>query len=120
MLDISRQLYTEVIDDISCKSWYLLFNTWYIQYIYIALTKQIADKYDLSVKSAFSASRGFYLQLFTGSASSADKDAAVSSHKNIVDVSDLPPEFVKVTKHRSTFSFTTVDLIKLNSMFNQF
>ena len=28
---------------------------------------------------------------------------------------DLPVEFLKVTKNRSTFSFTTLDLIKLNS-----
>lgn len=84
--------------------------------LYPELTKQVSDKYDLPVKSTFSASRGFYLQLYCGS-QATDKDSGRSSHGSVhVAMEDLPREFIKVTKQRNTFSFTTVDLIKLNSM----
>ena len=87
-------------------------------YNFAALTNQIGQKYDLPVKSAFSASRGFYFQLSISSTSSADNVEGGSHHKKDMDMEDLPREFVKVTKQRNTFSFTTVDLIKLNSMFS--
>lgn len=89
----------------------------------IALTKQLTDKYNLPVKSAFGASRGFYLQLYCGGSvvsSSADSETpapAGPQPSRTLNAEDLPREFLKVTKNRSTFSFTTLDLIKLNSMY---
>jgi len=88
------------------------------------LTKQVAAKYNLPVKSAFSAGRGFHLQLYSGHSSSGgtDKGAGLGERERAGDASckgvsmdDLPREFIKVTKQRSTLSFTTVDFIKLNS-----
>ena len=64
------------------------------------------------MRSAFNASRGFYLQLY---ASSSDNEAPGPPVKTISKMEQLPKEFLKVTKHRGTFSFTTLDLIKLNS-----
>lgn len=84
----------------------------YIYSFFLALTKQISDKYDLSVRSAFNASRGFYLQLYT---SSSDNETPGPPANTISKIEQLPKEFLKVTKHRGTFSFTTLDLIKLNS-----
>ncbi len=70
------------------------------------------------MKSAFTAGRGFFLHLYTGPGhvSASDSEAPSSSRVHTdVKLEDLPREFLKVTKHRNTFSFTTVDLIKLNS-----
>ncbi len=64
------------------------------------------------MKSAFGASRGFYFQLYFGS-SSADKETVRA--KKDIRMEDLPREFIKITKQRNTYSFTTADLIKLNS-----
>lgn len=88
--------------------------------IIVALTKQLTDKYDLPVKSAFGASRGFYLQLYCGgSVVSVDSETPAPTGpqaSRTLNAEDLPREFLKVTKNRNTFSFTTLDLIKLNSM----
>lgn len=88
----------------------------------IALTKQLTDKHNLPVKSAFGASRGFYLQLYCGGNISMPTDsetpapAGAQAPGRVIDsAQDLPSEFLKVTKSRNTFSFTTLDLIKLNS-----
>jgi hypothetical protein len=135
MLDISRQLYTEVIDDISGIPNHIMTENnhqfkrtpFLLCAFIIALTKQLTDKYDLPVKSAFGASRGFYLQLYCGGSAAVSAAVAgaseietpapvVSQASRTMSAEDLPREFLKVTKNRSTFSFTTLDLIKLNSM----
>ena len=120
MLDISRQLYTEVIDDISGNSMlcFIFFNR---SFACVALTKQLTDKHNLPVKSAFGASRGFYLQLYCGGnipmpeSETPAPTGAQAAGRVIDSAQDLPSEFLKVTKSRNTFSFTTLDLIKLNS-----
>lgn len=81
----------------------------------------MTDRYNLPVKSAFGASRGFYLQLYCGGSvvSSADSETPAPlggpQTTRALNAEDLPVEFLKVTKNRNTFSFTTLDLIKLNS-----
>ena len=88
-----------------------------------ALTKQVVEKYSLPVKSAFSAGRGFHLQLYTAHSNSCsgltDKGGGGGEDGggqfSSPCIADLPGEFIKVTKQRSTLSFTTVDFIKLNS-----
>ncbi len=89
----------------------------------------MAEKYSLPVKSAFSAGRGFHLQLYTGHSSTlGDRGVAPAdgegsnvpcSKGTPTRLEDLPREFIKVTKQRSTLSFTTVDFIKLNSEYTQ-
>ena len=75
--------------------------------LFLALTKQLTEKYGLPVKSAFSASRGFYLQLYiSGNTVTSDSETPTGQHPSSkLNVEDLPREFLKVTKHRHTFSF---------------
>ncbi|XP_063795122.1 mutS protein homolog 4 isoform X3 [Pseudophryne corroboree] len=77
-LDIARRTYAEIIDDIA------------------GMISQLADKYNLPLKTSFSTSRGFFIQA------------------NIESSAPLPAEFVKVTRVKNTYSFTTVDLMKMN------
>uniref|UniRef100_H2YI01 DNA mismatch repair proteins mutS family domain-containing protein n=1 Tax=Ciona savignyi TaxID=51511 RepID=H2YI01_CIOSA len=79
VLDLSRVTYTELIEDIN------------------QLISQQAEKHGLPLKSAYTVSRGFHIQVATKS------------------VQDLPEEFIKVSKTKSTYSFTTEDLIRLNN-----
>ena len=81
------------------------------------ITDQLADKYNLPLKSGFNNTRGFYLQLFTGNTAvrkgkgrGQRKDSAVG-----MTADQLPAEFIKVARLKNTLSFTTMDLIKLNS-----
>ncbi|CAI9729270.1 homolog 4-like [Octopus vulgaris] len=66
------------------------------------LVRQLSEKYKLPLKTSYNSTRGFFMQLYSG-----NKD------KYMVD--SLPSIFIKVSKHKNTLSFTTVDLIKLNA-----
>ncbi|XP_052072312.1 mutS protein homolog 4-like [Mytilus californianus] len=66
------------------------------------LVKQLAEEYCLPLKTSYNTTRGFYIQLY-----SKDKD------------DNLPGIFMKVTKQRTTLSFTCADLIKLNDRIKQ-
>ncbi|XP_072198687.1 mutS protein homolog 4 [Excalfactoria chinensis] len=81
-LDIARRTYTEIVDDIA------------------GMIAQLAEKYNLPLKTSFSSVRGFFIQM----------NADCSTLPN----SQLPSEFTKVTKTKNTYSFTTADLIKMN------
>ena len=59
---------------------------------------QLGKQYNLPTKAAFSAVRGFYVQLYCGDKSS-------------VTPKDLPPVFIKVTQFKNTLNFTTPDLV---------
>ncbi|KAJ8290497.1 hypothetical protein GJAV_G00013640 [Gymnothorax javanicus] len=81
-LDIARRAYTEIVDDIA------------------GMVDQIKEKYSLPLRTSFSNTRGFFIQL---------KLEGVS-----LPGGQLPAEFIKVTKHMNNYSFTVADLIKMN------
>nr|AAQ20790.1 MutS homolog 4 variant gamma [Mus musculus] len=61
---------------------------------------QLAEKYSLPLRTSFSSSRGFFIQMTTDC-------AALSSDQ-------LPSEFIKISKVKNSYSFTSADLIKMN------
>ncbi|NXN91341.1 MSH4 protein, partial [Rhinopomastus cyanomelas] len=81
-LDIARRTYTEIVDDIA------------------GMITQLAEKYNLPMKTSFSSARGFFIQM------SADCSTLPNGQ--------LPSEFTKITKMKNTYSFTSPDLIKMN------
>ncbi|OWA54865.1 MutS protein-like protein 4 [Hypsibius exemplaris] len=66
-----------------------------------ALVIKLQERHGLPIQTGYDASRGFHMQLFAGG-------------KKPIAVSDLPKEFIHVTKSRNTIYFTTKDLINLN------
>nr|XP_012643408.1 LOW QUALITY PROTEIN: mutS protein homolog 4 [Microcebus murinus] len=81
-LDIARRTYTEIVDDIA------------------GMISQLGEKYNLPLRTSFSSSRGFFIQMTT------DCTALPSDH--------LPSEFIKISKVKNSYSFTSTDLIKMN------
>uniref|UniRef100_A0A8C3K8X1 MutS homolog 4 n=1 Tax=Calidris pygmaea TaxID=425635 RepID=A0A8C3K8X1_9CHAR len=81
-LDIARRTYTEIVDDIA------------------GMITQLAEKYNLPMKTSFSSARGFFIQM------NVDCSALPNGQ--------LPSEFTKITKMKNTYSFTSADLIKMN------
>ncbi|KAJ0009058.1 hypothetical protein NQD34_016473, partial [Periophthalmus magnuspinnatus] len=65
-----------------------------------ALVNQMAEKYGLPMRTSFSTARGFFIQM--------KLDGMVFQNGK------LPSEFIKVTKQKNNYSFTTVDLMKMN------
>ena len=65
---------------------------------HVALVKQLGEKHDLPVKSAYNSTRGFHAQM----------------HVNNQDfqVEDLPSQFIKVVKTKNVLAFTTADLVR--------
>ncbi|XP_075688973.1 mutS protein homolog 4 isoform X3 [Rhinoderma darwinii] len=62
------------------------------------MISQLSDKYSLPLRTSFSTARGFFIQ--------------INMEGNVQQT--LPAEFVKVTRVKNTYSFTSVDLIKMN------
>ncbi|XP_035747634.1 mutS protein homolog 4 [Egretta garzetta] len=81
-LDIARRTYTEIVDDIA------------------GMITQLAEKYNLPMKTSFSSARGFFIQM----------NVDCSTLPN----GQLPSEFTKITRMKNTYSFTSADLIKMN------
>uniref|UniRef100_A0A8C6WBT6 DNA mismatch repair protein n=1 Tax=Nannospalax galili TaxID=1026970 RepID=A0A8C6WBT6_NANGA len=81
-LDIARRTYTEIVDDIA------------------GMISQLAEKYNLPLRTSFSSARGFFMQMTT--------DCTVLSSDQ------LPSEFIKISKVKNSYSFTSADLIKMN------
>ncbi|XP_069719915.1 mutS protein homolog 4 isoform X2 [Phaenicophaeus curvirostris] len=81
-LDIARRTYTEIVDDIA------------------GMITQLAEKYNLPLKTSFSSARGFFIQM------TVDSSALPNGQ--------LPSEFTRITKMKNTYSFTSADLIKMN------
>ena len=71
------------------------------------MVEQLSAKHGLPLKSAFNNSRGFYIQTAPPSEGGGKKGGVVKGGK-------LPDEFIKVARHKSTLSFTTFDLTRLN------
>ncbi|XP_077476922.1 mutS protein homolog 4 isoform X1 [Stigmatopora argus] len=87
LLDISRRAYTEIVDDIS------------------ALVKQMAQKYGFPMRTSYSTTRGFFIQMKLGGIYLPD--------------GKLPSEFIKVTKYKDNYGFTTADLMRMNDRCNE-
>uniref|UniRef100_UPI00398F1709 mutS protein homolog 4 isoform X1 n=1 Tax=Pristiophorus japonicus TaxID=55135 RepID=UPI00398F1709 len=81
-LDIARRTYAEIVDDVA------------------GMIAQLGEKYNLPLKTSFSTTRGFFIQLSCEGASFPN--------------GQLPSEFMKVTVMKNTYNFTTTDLIKMN------
>ncbi|MEQ2307666.1 MutS protein msh4 [Ameca splendens] len=81
-LDIARRVYTEIVDDIS------------------GLVNKLGEKYGLPLRTSFSTTRGFFIQM--------KLDGVV------LPDGSLPTEFIKVTKQKNSYGFTTADLMKMN------
>ncbi len=80
----------------------------YAHYVYThahdtVMTEQLSAKHGLALRSLFSNSRGFYLQTNL-EGGGAGKEAG-----------QLPDAFIKVVQHKNSVSFTTFDLMRLNS-----
>ncbi|XP_028251785.1 mutS protein homolog 4 [Parambassis ranga] len=65
------------------------------------LVNTMVEKYGLPMRSSFSTARGFFIQM---------KLEGV-----VLPEGKLPPEFIKVTKHKNNYGFTTADLMRMNS-----
>nr|XP_051712312.1 mutS protein homolog 4 isoform X2 [Oryctolagus cuniculus] len=81
-LDIARRTYTEIVDDIA------------------GMISQLAEKYNLPLRTSFSSARGFFIQM------TVDCTALPNDQ--------LPSEFIKISKVKNSYSFTSTDLIKMN------
>eukprot|EP00047_Mylnosiga_fluctuans_P020961 m.98550 g.98550 ORF g.98550 m.98550 type:complete len:485 (-) comp8696_c0_seq7:76-1530(-) len=68
------------------------------------LVQQLADKYQLSLRSSFNITRGFFISM------QLDKDNAGV---------ELPPMFEQVTRTKRTLSMTTADLRQMNDRINE-
>ncbi|XP_037098021.1 mutS protein homolog 4 [Syngnathus acus] len=64
------------------------------------LVNQMAEKYAFPMRTSFSTARGFFIQM--------------KLNGILLPEGKLPPEFIKVVKHKNNVGFTTADLVKLN------
>ncbi len=67
---------------------------------FTALVKQLGEKHDLPVKSAYNSTRGFHAQMHL-------------NNQDNVTIEDLPSQFIKVVKTKNVLAFTTADLVSL-------
>ncbi|XP_065836479.1 mutS protein homolog 4-like isoform X2 [Oscarella lobularis] len=84
LLDIARQTYTELIDNIN------------------SLVQRESVETDLPLRTAYNASRGFFIQMTVGGRGAQQMPDS------------FPETFIKVVKTKNTVSATTEDLVKLN------
>nr|XP_040055241.1 mutS protein homolog 4 isoform X1 [Gasterosteus aculeatus aculeatus] len=64
------------------------------------LVSQMMEKYSLPMRTSYSTARGFFIQM--------------KLEGGVLPEGKLPPEFIKVTKHKNNYGFTHADLIKMN------
>uniref|UniRef100_A0A4W5JMF8 MutS homolog 4 n=1 Tax=Hucho hucho TaxID=62062 RepID=A0A4W5JMF8_9TELE len=64
------------------------------------LVDQVGEKYGLPIRTSFNTARGFFIQM--------KLEGVVLPH------GELPADFIKVTKQKNNYSFTTTDLMKMN------
>ncbi|XP_043431236.1 mutS protein homolog 4 [Prionailurus viverrinus] len=64
------------------------------------MISQLAEKYSLPLRTSFSSARGFFIQMTT--------DCAALPNNQ------LPSEFIKISKVKNSYTFTSTDLIKMN------
>ncbi|XP_073725656.1 mutS protein homolog 4-like isoform X1 [Misgurnus anguillicaudatus] len=64
------------------------------------LVDRLGEKYSLPLRTSFSSARGFFIQMRLEGV--------------ILPGGKLPEEFIKVTKQKNNYGFTTLDLMKMN------
>ncbi|XP_017330955.1 mutS protein homolog 4 isoform X3 [Ictalurus punctatus] len=64
------------------------------------LVDQLGEKYGLPLRTSFNSARGFFIQMRLEGFGLPD--------------GQLPGEFIKVTRQKNNYSFTTLDLMKMN------
>uniref|UniRef100_A0A2K5YHJ3 MutS homolog 4 n=1 Tax=Mandrillus leucophaeus TaxID=9568 RepID=A0A2K5YHJ3_MANLE len=64
------------------------------------MISQLGEKYSLPLRTSFSSARGFFIQMTT--------DCLALPNDQ------LPSEFIKISKVKNSYSFTSADLIKMN------
>uniref|UniRef100_A0A2R9BDR9 MutS homolog 4 n=1 Tax=Pan paniscus TaxID=9597 RepID=A0A2R9BDR9_PANPA len=64
------------------------------------MISQLGEKYSLPLRTSFSSARGFFIQMTTDCIA--------------LPTDQLPSEFIKVSKVKNSYSFTSADLIKMN------
>ncbi|XP_006888675.1 PREDICTED: mutS protein homolog 4 [Elephantulus edwardii] len=64
------------------------------------MINQLGEKYNLPLRTSFSSARGFFIQMSTD-----------CIH---LPSDQLPSEFIKISKVKNSYSFTSADLIKMN------
>ncbi|KAL7862008.1 hypothetical protein SRHO_G00134490 [Serrasalmus rhombeus] len=64
------------------------------------LVNQLEEKYGLPLRTSFSSARGFFIQLRLEGV--------------VLPDGQLPGEFIKATRQKNNYSFTTLDLMKMN------
>ncbi|XP_061649838.1 mutS protein homolog 4 isoform X3 [Phyllopteryx taeniolatus] len=64
------------------------------------LVNQMAENYGFPMRTSFSTARGFFIQM--------------KLEGMFLPEGKLPSEFIKVTKHKDNYAFTTADLMKMN------
>ena len=67
------------------------------------MVKQLGEKHDLPLKTAYNTMRGFYAQMYL-------------NNRDIV-IEDLPSQFIKVVRVKNVLAFTTADLVRLRWLF---
>jgi DNA mismatch repair protein MSH4 len=67
--------------------------------------KQLGEKHDLPVKSAYNSTRGFHAQMHV-------------NNKDNLSIEELPSQFIKVVKTKNVLAFTTADLVSCNCLAN--
>ena len=73
------------------------------QFLFAALVKQLGEKHDLPIKSAYNSTRGFHAQM------------NVNGQDNFA-IEDLPSQFIKIVKTKNVLAFTTADLVRSSRM----
>uniref|UniRef100_H2PZ93 MutS protein homolog 4 n=1 Tax=Pan troglodytes TaxID=9598 RepID=H2PZ93_PANTR len=64
------------------------------------MISQLGEKYSLPLRTSFSSARGFFIQMTTDCIA--------------LPTDQLPSEFIKISKVKNSYSFTSADLIKMN------
>ena len=98
LLDVSRRIYMALIDEVT------------------AIVQQLSELHHLPMRTAYNATRGFYIQLYCGKPATGKGGATNADSKGYTKES-LPPVFIKVSQARNTLSFTTLDMVSFRSLY---
>ena len=69
--------------------------------------QQLSERYSLPLKTSYNTARGFFIQLYVGGG-----EGGGAGHTSL---ENLPSEFIKLSKQKSTLSFVTADLASVVS-----
>ena len=71
--------------------------------------QQLSEQHKMALRTGYNTTRGFHVQLYAGS---GGKTGAADVNKD-----NLPAEFIKVTKLKSTLSFTTLQMVSYAQLY---